>query len=431
MSSVPSKSFCVLPWIHSFVNLEGDYQLCCTSEEQDNKLYNDENEVLYFSKGVDPLQAQNSKTLRDVRLKMLRGIWPKACERCQRSEELGGSSRRLVDNQGYLDKNNRNDFLDLTNKTNSDSGIVTDVSLRWIDFRLGNICNLKCRMCSPRATVKWIEDWNKTVVDKDYLLNESDKEKFQNLNWAEEDNLIEHILQMAEEMEVLHFAGGEPMAIKKIQSLLFKLVESGHAKKIMLSFNTNITILPPAMLEAFPSFKGVKLFCSIDGHGPLNDYIRHPSKWEVIEKNMRYLDDHYEELNIETLLISTTVQAYNIMYLRPLYEFTASLKNARKLPNLVNLTWPTYLNTQILPKALKVKATNELRKIASDFAPLLLNFPDDNYLALGIESAINHMNRVDSYDREFTKFKAFTANIDEQNNSKTVTEVAPDFGDYI
>ena len=35
MSDKPSEKspFCILPWIHSFVNSNGNYQVCCTSEE--------------------------------------------------------------------------------------------------------------------------------------------------------------------------------------------------------------------------------------------------------------------------------------------------------------------------------------------------------------------------------------------------------------
>ena len=30
----------------------------------------------------------------------------------------------------------------------------------YVDLRLGNLCNLKCRMCNPGHLTQWVEEWN-------------------------------------------------------------------------------------------------------------------------------------------------------------------------------------------------------------------------------------------------------------------------------
>ena len=57
-----------------------------------------------------------------------------------------------------------------------------------------------------------------------------------------------------------------------------------------MTYNSNITRIPEEALELWPEFRKVSVCASLDGIGPVNEYIRHPSKWEEIEKNLRFLD---------------------------------------------------------------------------------------------------------------------------------------------
>ena len=54
---------------------------------------------------------------------------------------------------------------------------------------------------------------------------------------------------------------------------------------IKLKYNTNLTNIPPKMIEYWSKFKRVQLNCSIDAVGHRDRYIRYPSSWEKVEKN--------------------------------------------------------------------------------------------------------------------------------------------------
>ena len=49
---------------------------------------------------------------------------------------------------------------DYLSNTSEDGTIDTEkVPLEYLDLRLGNLCNLKCRICSPSESSLWIDDF--------------------------------------------------------------------------------------------------------------------------------------------------------------------------------------------------------------------------------------------------------------------------------
>ena len=147
-------SFCVLPWLHRFVNLGGEVQLCCTAEEYSHSFIRQDNkQPINITDGLSDEQIGDSRHMREIRLDMLSGDWPAACERCRLTEENGGCSRRQSENQ-HFDKH-ISWILD-----NTDQQGFAPVRIRSRDYRLGNLCNLRCRMCHPRASKLLLDEWN-------------------------------------------------------------------------------------------------------------------------------------------------------------------------------------------------------------------------------------------------------------------------------
>ena len=154
MDEKATKTFCPLAWTHSFVNQNGAYQLCCTSEEFENNILSNDGKKLFVSDGVDPKTVMNTDYMKKIRLQMLDGQWPKMCMRCKISEDLDGVSRRNVEIRNFQDFNE--EFIQSTEADGTVPAIIKSA-----DYRLGNLCNLQCRMCNPRSTKLWIKDWNK------------------------------------------------------------------------------------------------------------------------------------------------------------------------------------------------------------------------------------------------------------------------------
>lgn len=352
-------SFCVLPWLHRFVNLGGEVQLCCTAEEFEHSyIRQDSNKPINITNGLSDEQIGATRHMRDIRVSMLKGVWPAACERCRLTEETGGCSRRQAENQHF--DNHIPWILDHTDEQG-----FAPVRIRSRDYRLGNLCNLRCRMCHPRASKLLMDEWNEVARPR-LRINAKQAAEYENMTWFNNQQLWDDFSTHCHDLEHLHFAGGEPLIIPEVQKALEICVEQGVAGNIELTFNTNVTKIPARHRELWPQFKSVNLLCSIDAHGELNDYIRYPAKWIRLARNLDIIDQHHEELNLGSATLSVTVQIYNIFHLHELIEYSQERFGfIRTMPNLVHLSIPEYFNVQHLPDDLKQLAVERLQALKS------------------------------------------------------------------
>jgi sulfatase maturation enzyme AslB (radical SAM superfamily) len=350
-------AFCVLPWMHRFVNLGGEVQLCCTAEEFDNShIRDDTGHRINITDGLSDEQICGTRHMRDIRQTMLKGIWPAACERCRLTEQTGGCSRRQAENRHF------ESYVPWILENTDEQGFAP-VRIRSRDYRFGNLCNLRCRMCHPRASKLLLDEWNEVARPR---LRVSDKQaaEYENMTWYNNQQLWDDFTAHCKDLEHLHFAGGEPLIIPEVLKALEICVNEGVAGDIELTFNTNATKIPPRHRELWPKFKTVNLLCSIDAYGPLNDYIRYPAKWARLAHNLDIIDQHHDELNLGRATLSVTVQIYNIFHLHELIEYCQGrFKFIRAIPNLVHLSIPDYFNIQHLPDDLKQLAAERLQAL--------------------------------------------------------------------
>lgn len=348
-------SFCVLPWLHRFVNLGGEVQLCCTAEEFEHSyIRQDSNQPINITDGLSDEQIGRTRHMREIRLSMLKGDWPAACERCRLTEETGGCSRRQAENRHF--EAHLPWILE-----NTDERGFAPVRIRSRDYRLGNLCNLRCRMCHPRASKLLMDEWNEVARPRLRISGKLAHE-YENMTWFHSQQLWDDFSAHCRDLEHLHFAGGEPLIIPEVLKALEICVEQGVASNIELTFNTNVTKIPARHRELWPQFKSVNLLCSIDAHGALNDYIRYPAKWIRLARNLDIIDQQHEALNLGWATLSVTVQIYNIFKLHELIDYCHErFRFIRAMPNLVHLSIPDYFNIQHLPDELKKLAIDRLQ----------------------------------------------------------------------
>lgn len=396
------KAFCVLPWLHSFVNIGGEYQVCCTSEEFHEGITDSNHKIFNIKDNPSLNDVMNSDFMKQVRLDLLDGKMPKLCSRCIITENHQGVSRRHLENSKYAEE-----IPKLIEMTKPDGTIPLEI--KSADYRLGNICNLQCRMCNPRSTVMWLKDWNNVKQGRE-VIDERLRKEYENYDWIDESYLLSEFEEKIQGLDTLHFAGGEPLIAPRMHEMLQLCIDKGVAQNIMLTYNTNITKLPPKVLELWKHFKEVRLLCSIDGFEKVNEYIRMPVKWDVVDKNLRYLDSHAEEHKITEILLSCTVQAYNVLNLNQLYQYLRTFKNVVKAPNLINLYGPDYLGTKILPKKIKEEATNRLMQVKEEVTKILPTHK--HYLLENIDQVILFMNSKDLNPHLWGEFIKYNQRLD-------------------
>ena len=409
-------SFCVLPWLHRFVNLGGEVQLCCTAEEFDHSyIRQDSGKPINVTDGLSDELIGSTRHMRDIRLSMLKGDWPAACERCRLTEETGGCSRRQAENQ-HFDKH-----IPWILENTDDQGHAP-VRIRSRDYRLGNLCNLRCRMCHPRASKLLMDEWNEVARPR-LRIGPKLAAEYENMTWFHNQQLWDDFSAHCHDLEHLHFAGGEPLIIPEVQKVLEICVEQGVAGNIELTFNTNVTKIPARHRELWPKFKSVNLLCSIDAFGELNDYIRYPAKWIRLARNLDIIDQQHEELNLGRATLSVTVQIYNIFHLHELIGYCHErFSFIRAMPNLVHLSIPDYFNVQHLPDDLKQLAVERLQSLKDK-----LTLAGETSGLNQIDSVLAFISMGEHSPYLMSEFKRVTAIFD-RLRGESLSDLVPELG---
>ncbi|SFR06217.1 twitch domain-containing radical SAM protein [Poseidonocella sedimentorum] len=351
-----SPSWCVLPWTHLFIGETGEFRPCCMSLEQRGEVNRDaEGAPLHAYDDLPLDDIWNSPFMRGIRRDMLSGITPRACARCMRDEKLGLRSHRQASNAGVGDA-----AIPALIATSQD-GAADPAMIRSLDVRLGNRCNLKCRMCSPVSSRAMLSDFAA-------LHGRSPEDpKLQALmgreNWVSSPSFHALFEACASGAEEVQFSGGEPLLIPEMEILLRSLVERGIAGGIALHYISNLTVLPDRFFDYWARFKDVRFLVSLDGTGAVGEYIRTPMRWRTVDKNLRTLNARAAELNCTLPRINVTVQAYNIFDIDRTVTYIAEQLPAFGRPCLSLLYFPEPLGIQILPQDMKAAATERLERL--------------------------------------------------------------------
>ena len=367
-----TKTFCVLPWIHVATRPNGDARLCCGSNaSQATKGVMDAGNIkkengLPANFGKENLySAFNNEYMRNVRNTMLSGDIPASCAKCFEEEGNGMISKRLWETY-FWEKAENIDIANLVTETEEDGTIPVNVP--YLDLRLGHTCNLKCVMCTPNDSSRWMQDYDKLIASTNNPTIRQqvnfDKKAFNN-TWYERPELWDEIFEQIPNMRQLYFAGGEPLMIKEHRRLLEEVVKRGYADKITLRYNSNGTLVEDWVLDLWKHFKLVKFGFSIDATEDRNNYIRFPTQWQTIVDTLHRLDNTPDNIICS---IACAVQIFNIFHVTEFAKWVIGQKFKKINKSVFDdvetgggiismhlLYIPTFLSARLLPKEDKVK----------------------------------------------------------------------------
>jgi len=383
-----TSTFCILPWMHIATNSTGNLRVCCNAVPTKGYIYkSDGNPYKLFRDDIN--EAWHSKTYKNIRQDFLNGNKPEICERCFREEDAGLKSARQSANEQW--------------GTECSMTTTPEMDIRYVDLRLGNLCNLKCRMCNPYSSSIWAKEWNKVVTEEEQI-SQDEVTRLAQLDWPTKDKTWDNIKEILPSVEMIYFTGGEPTLTLEQMSLLEYCVNNEYTD-IILKYNTNLTNIPERMLDLWKNFKKIRINASIDAIGDLNRYIRYPSSWEEITNNL----DILKNIPNVHVGIHTTVQMYNIF---DLHNIIAYFKDYNHFLNILN--HPKHLNIRVLNKKHKQKILNRL-----------LTCPVHNVstttIADRIEGIIKYMQE-DWHDK-WPAFVAYTKNVDKQRKENILDHI--------
>jgi MoaA/NifB/PqqE/SkfB family radical SAM enzyme len=338
------EHICHRPWTSLDVNPMGEFRPCCIYNEPVKDDHG--NNLSVHNSTIN--DVINSNYMNNLRQEFLSGGKPKQCEACWKEEAAGKKSQRMH----IWEKPNFN----LLGKYNIEKNINT---LYDLTMRLGNICNLKCRICNEISSSQWSNE--KIKENKN---NIAAIERLKNINrlgqWPRQSvKYFEDLDSVLENIRFFEFTGGEPLLIEEQFAILQKCIDAGSAPKIEVHYNTNGTVYPEnAIKSIWPKFKRIELAFSIDDVGTRFEYQRHPAVWNNVEENI-YKIKNAGMTNL-SIQICTTINVMNILYLDEIEQFVNELNPDFWHINILHE--PAEFDVQRIPQKIKEKINNKFKK---------------------------------------------------------------------
>jgi radical SAM protein with 4Fe4S-binding SPASM domain len=354
-----SESFCILPWVHLHTWPNGNVFPCC--------LYNSEYPIGNVGKNT-LRELWNSDVLKNLRKEMLENKNPDSCKRCRMQEEMGSYSTRYSSNYRWRDR------IDEAIKNTDSDGYSHDFKLLYWDFRFSNVCNFRCRSCGPELSSGWYDDqikmWGSSTTPKALV----------HVNDNSVEDIFTYVNEFIGEVEEIYFAGGESLLMDEHYLILEKLIEVGNTK-CRIKYNTNFSKLKFKnwnvidLWNQFPK-ENIEIYASLDAIGPIAEYVRKGTNWEVIEENIRLVQE-----NGIKVFISSTISLLTI------FEMPKFIDRMLELGIIIDdflfhnvLTFPDYYCISIIPDDLKEKLINVLDEHSNSIVdPYIKSIIIENY----------------------------------------------------
>ena len=318
---LPEK-ICMLPWISIETSPIGTARPCCLAVDEITK----PDGTKYSLRENSLEEIYHSPYMQDLRQQFLNGNKPQTCQRCWDEEAAGRVSKRM---NSRIRLKEYYDNVDWAN-TNPDQ-------LWFIDLKLGNICNLKCRICGSWSSSKWAKE------EIDYIPELSDRKThlayiyLRDGAWPRETEVFwDNLRTLLPNIKYFEFTGGEPFLIEQHFDLLRYAVENNYAKNIEIHYNTNGTVFPESA-ELWSNFKHVEIAFSIDNVGDRFEYERYGADWNLVQANIsKFTAMRSNKISTQ---LCTTINIQNVYYLPELCDWISTQTFDHVYFNMLHAPW--------------------------------------------------------------------------------------------
>lgn len=286
--------FCAAPWNTVWYGSEGNVKVCCASTE-----------VLGNVKQQSMEEIINGPLAKKLRQEFLLDKCPTSCEGCWESERAGpdyGNARHVSNGQGRL-------VIQDSLENCLPDGTLIKQNLKFVDLIWTNKCNFSCLHCkasiSSNIADKYADVfsiWNGNYENPKHYTTEQ-------ANLIDNSDKMKYILDHADQIDEIHFNGGEPFMQEETYELLSALLDRKLNEKINIWFHTNGSIRTYKDVDIVSKYlkpwgQKCKITMSHDHFGERGRYFRYgysEKKW--LENFNRF----YEEGMSLTVQVSLTL----------------------------------------------------------------------------------------------------------------------------
>jgi len=392
---LPHPKICILPWVSMEATPTGGMRPCC--------LALDEIPGLSVADGLTT--AYQSESMQQLRQEFLDEKRPKTCQRCWDEEDAGRTSKR----QWHLRK-----FAGQT--ADVDWYSTRPDQLWFLDLKLGNICNLKCRICGTWSSSKWSQE----EIDYQIVDNPKTTTAYMQLRAGEwprkTDTFWNDLETLLPRVKYFEFTGGEPFLIKEHFNLLQRAVDLGYAKHISMHYNTNGTAWDDAYADIWRHFEHVEIAFSVDNVGKRFEIERSGADWNTVCNNISSAVKLRTASQNMSLQVCITVNIQNVYYLEEICEWA----NAQEFNSI-------YFNMLHSPTRMSIgNMTTQAKELV---VTQLSNGKFHSKFHNDIDGIVRFINNgVSSDGTEFCKFMKRTDSNRKENFAHTHPEIAKAMG---
>ena len=420
-----ANSFCPEVWSQLEINMSGDYSLCCLANyDKDFGIAVDKNGVPMNVLTHSFEEALNSETHKQHRLQLSRGEKPIRCRNCYDSEDVskgtpewgvaqaaGRSKRQRVIRKTAANIPAYIKIHEAPSVTNSETGETTSKVVN-LHLRFGNLCNMKCVMCSPQHSNMWYDDWialeypqyeGKPIFKLgDYKTFEIKKDHHGRSRmdfeaWWEHPIWWERFNKVLPDLKYIYFTGGEPFLVPALEQCLDILIDGGYAHDVTLRFDTNLTVINTKIIEKLEKFKQVFMCISVDDIAERYEYIRYPGTYSKFTTNLARI----KQTNIKISYISSCIGIASI-YAMPR---VCAVANEFDVPSSFRfLEGPKWLDIRYLPQSAKLEIIEKYKTYYTDNNPKNLRW---------FKSMVRLLEKyIDESNTDFSKLEEFVRCMD-------------------
>ena len=411
------KYFCSHLFTALSFDQRGQVRVCCNNYEVPKD--KDGNPISITDKDFSMVKSLNSDVHTRIRKNILADKQDPGCIRCWQTEDNGAESYRTIWNNTLANGFNK----DIMVESVDDDGYVRDPYVTFLDFTMGNKCNLICRMCNIDNSNLW-EKESKLLYNEDFNIptrNVSVDDRF-----LSDDFFTKNFLYLKQ----VNFLGGEPLIIKEHSDFLRQCIKHIIAKNITLFYTTNLTVVKDELFDLWSEFKHIYLGVSIDGYNEVDDYIRYPSKWDKIEKNIEKVSGWKQELNMD-LQIHSTFQALNVLNYDKLLEWVYSLGDLGfwRIPFSNWVTYPNWYDCRVLSDDLKDMGIERITKFIDSKKDIKWDAGEEQWLGILKSNLVTLKETLDDEEAGL-KFKVYTKKLD-RNRKQHIVNYIPELEKFI
>ena len=208
------------------------------------------------------------------------------CSACWKLEDAGLTSERQLHNSAldfYLDKDLESIEQDAFNN---------EYETKIVKLATSNLCNGTCVTCGSHSSSAWAALESKHIQYKIIP-----QETIKNID-------IEKIVQLS-------FVGGEPLLEKQNFKILEQLIEVDNTNCFVSIVTNGSVALTDHQLGILKHFPNLNICLSIDGVGPVFEYIRYPLSWQQLFENVCQFKSFAKYVSVSSMISNLNVFYYD------------------------------------------------------------------------------------------------------------------------